>query len=91
MTNFSNARTVGDIIGALIILILMLFLCMFCGFISYAVYEVYQDSRTVKVVKQGDKTYTGFVSSQDGLVTVTSGNRKTILNSANGKIEVETK
>ena len=91
MTNFSNARTIGDIVGAFTVLVLMLCTCILSGFLIYAVYDGYQDSRTIKIVKQGNKTYTGFVSSHNGSVTVISGKQKTILNSVNGKIEIDIK
>lgn len=91
MTNFSKARTIGDIVGAFLVLALVLFSLVLAGIIVYALYDEYQDFCTVKVVRQGDKTYTGLVISDNGLVTVISGQQKTILNSLNGKIEIEKK
>lgn len=91
MTNFSNARTIGDIVGAFFVLALVLFSWTLAGIIVYALYDGYQDFCTVKVVRQGDKTYTGLVISNNGSVTVISGQQKTILNSVNGKIEIDIK
>lgn len=91
MTNFSNARTIGDIAGTLTALVLMLCKFILASLLVYALYDGYQDFHTVKVVRQGDKTYTGLVSFHNGSVTVISGKQETILNSVNGKIEIEQK
>ncbi len=91
MTNFRDAKTVGDIIGVHLLLALVLYMFILCGLLAHRGYIIYQDARTIKIVKQGDEIYTGFVSTHNGSVTVISGQRKTILNSVNGKIEIEQK
>lgn len=91
MTNFSNARTLGDTIGALLVLVLMVLMITFLSLIAYEVYDNYKKINTVKIVTQGNDVYTGLVSTNNGCVTVFSGKQKIILNSVDGKIKIEDK